>query len=180
MLKHAGSLALSLVLSVGVGTLAYAADNGAVSSQIHALEQQEKADLQNLIQQIADLKATHQGDTAPLQQRLDSLDGAFQSAMKQLHDQYNETRTRDDDQRAALMDRIKPGFLALYNQKKASLANVTSKEEQALQGLRQQEDAELQSIREKYDAERKSQQQESASQRQAINSQFDAAVKELK
>jgi TolA-binding protein len=60
MMKHFGSLILSLVLFVGVGILAHAADNGqktagnasnsassAVSTQLRTLEQQEKIDLQS-------------------------------------------------------------------------------------------------------------------------------------
>jgi hypothetical protein len=178
MIKHSGKLILSLVLSIGAGLGAYAAS--AVSSQMHALEQQEKTDLQNLSQQIADLKDKHQQEIAPPQQQLDSINGTFQSAMKQLKDQYADTRSHDDDELAALMDRIKPGYLSFYNEKKSSLANVNSREDQSIQGLRQQEDNELQGIREKYAAQRKSLQQESTSQRQAINSKFETEVKGLK
>jgi hypothetical protein len=153
---------------------------GNVSDSVRALDQQEKVALQSLSQQMADLKEKHQAETAPLQQQLASFNAAFEGAMKQLRDQYDDTRNRDGDERAALMDRIKPGYLALYNEKKASLANVNSQEEQSMQSLRQQEDAELQSVREKYDAQRKSLQQESSAQRQTINSQFEAAVKALK
>jgi hypothetical protein len=177
MNKHFAYLMLSLFLATGVWT--YAADN-AVTSQIHALEQQKKTDLQNLTQQVADLKARHQSETAPHQQQLDSLNSAFQTAMKQLHDQYDETRNHDDDELAALMDRIKPGYLALYNEKKQSLASAHGQEDQAIQGLRQQEDTELQSIREKYDAQLKSLRQDESAKRQAIVSQFDTAVKALK
>jgi hypothetical protein len=199
MMKHFGSLMLSLVLSIGAGKLADAAENGggqkaeptpvstasnsassAVTSQLRALGDQEKVDLQNLNQQMADLKEGHQRDTAPLQQQLASFNDAFQSAMKQLHDQYEDTRNRDGDERAALMDRIKPGYLALYNEKKGSLASANSREDEASQGLRKQEDVELRSIREKYDAQRASLKQESAAQRQTINSQFEAAVQGLR
>jgi hypothetical protein len=128
---------------------------------------------------MADLKAAHQSETMPLQQQLASLNETFQNAMQQLHQQYDDTRGRDDDELASLMDRIKPGYLALYNQKKESVASVNSKEEEAVLSLRKQEDSELQSIREKYDAQRASLQQDSAAQRQAIKSQFQTAVKEL-
>jgi hypothetical protein len=201
-MKHFGNLIISLFLSIGVGTLAEAtakaagpdpepqsatlatnvstSGSSAVSSQLHALEQQEKTDLQSLTQQMTDLKERHQAETTPVQQQLASFNGEFESAMKQLRTQYEDTRNQDDEARAALMDRIKPGYLALYNEKKASLANVNSQEEQSIQSLRQQEDAELQSIREKYDSQRKNLQQESAAQRKAIDSQFDSAVKGLK
>ena len=175
-MKQFGTLIISLILSVGVAISA----NSAISSQIRALEQQGKIDLQSLNQQMADLKQKHQSETTPLQQQMASFNNAFDSAMKQLHSEYDDTRNRDNDERAALMDRIKPGYLALYNDKKASLASVNTREDEAGQSLRQQEEAELQSIREKYDAQRKSLQQESAAQRQAIDSQFDAAVKGLK
>jgi hypothetical protein len=202
MMKNFCSLMLSLVLSIWAGIPAAAAEKGAGQkitpqsatpaintsnsassgawSQMRALDQQEKLDLQNLSQQMADLKERNQRDTAPLQQQMGSLNAAFQSAMKQLRDQYDETRNRDDDERAALMDRIRPGYLSFYNQKKGSLASVNGREDDALQSLHQQEEVELQSIREKYDAQRKSLQQESAAQRQAINSQFDTEVKRLK
>ena len=100
--------------------------------------------------------------------------------MKQLRIQYDDLRNQDNEELAGLMDRIKPGYLALYNGKKASLATVRSQEEQSIQRLRQQEEAELQTIREKYDAQRKSLQQDAAAKRQVIDGQFDAAVKLLK
>jgi hypothetical protein len=188
-MKHFGGVIVSLVLFLGAGTLRAAADaagqkinsdSSAVTSQLHALDQQERTTLQDLSQQMANLKEKHQSDTAPPQQQLASFNTEFETAMNQLRAQYNDTRTQDDDARAALMDRLKPGYLALYNEKKSSLANVNSQEEQSIQSLRQQEDAELQSIREKYDAQRKSLQQESGAQRQAINAQFDTSVKALK
>jgi hypothetical protein len=172
-------LMLALVLSLGVGVLADSAST-TVFSQVRALEQQEKTALQDLSRQMADLKDRHQAETSPLQQQLVSFNAAFEGAMKQLRDQYDGTRNRDDDERAALMDRIKPGYLALYGGKKQSLATVNSQEDQAAQSLRQQEDAELQGIRDKYDAQRKNLQQQSAAQRQSIESQFDAEVKALK
>jgi len=46
--------------------------------------------------------------------------------MKQLRQQYEDTRTQDEDHKAALMDQIKPGYLALYNEKKASLGACPS------------------------------------------------------
>jgi hypothetical protein len=196
-MQHVGNLILSLIVSIGVA----AAQNGAgqktapwatpvssasnsatsaASSQLHALDLQEKTALQSLNQQITDLKERHQAETTPLQQQLASFNSAFDGEMKQLRAQYDDTRNQDDDARAALMDRIKPGYLALYNEKKASLASVNSQEDQSIQSLRQQEDAQLQSIREQYDAQRKSLQQQSAAQRQVIDSQFDTAVQGLK
>ncbi len=199
-MKHFGSPILTLALLMSAGTLAAEdgagqkvetqlptpvstasnSTNSAVSSQLHALDQQEKTDLQSLNQQITGLKEKHQADTTPVQQELASFNTEFETAMNQLRTRYNETRNQDDDARAALMDRLKPGYLSLYNEKRSSLANVNSQEEQSNTSLRQQEDAELQSIRDKYDAQRKSLQQESAAQRQTINSQFDAAVRALK
>jgi hypothetical protein len=173
----------------GAGTLRAAADgagqkinsdSSAVTSQLHALDQQEKTALQALSQQMTNLKEKHQADATPLQQQLVSFNTEFETAMYQLRARYNDTRSQDDDARAALMDRLKPGYLSLHNEKKSSLANVNGQEEQSIQSLRQQEDAELQSIREKYDAQRKSLQQESGALRQTINSQFDTAVKALK
>lgn len=178
-MKFLGKPIFRLALFIGVAILAVAAENAAMS-QLHALDQQEKTDLQNLNQQMMDLKAKHQADTTPLEQQLASLNSAFDSGMKQFREQYDETRARDGEERAMIMDRIKPGYLALYNEKKMSLASVNSQEEQSVQGLRQQEDAELQSVRDRYNAEIKNSQQQASVQRQAIDGQFDAAVKGLK
>src|SRR5580700_1447665 len=60
-MKQFGTLIVILAVSVGVGISA----NSAISSQILALEQQEKLDLQSLNQQMADLKQKHQSETAP-------------------------------------------------------------------------------------------------------------------
>ena len=56
----------SLFVSLGAAPLVYSAGN-AVLSQIHALEQQEKAQLDNINQQMAELKQKHQSEIAPLQ-----------------------------------------------------------------------------------------------------------------
>ena len=173
-MKHFGILTVSLVLSVGVGA------GQKIEPQLRALDQQEKTNLQSLNQQMADLKEKHLAETTPLQQQLASLNSAFDSAMKQLRDQYDATRNQDNQERATLMDRIKPGYLALYNDKQQSLANVNGQEEQSAQSLRQQEDAELASIREKYEAQIKGVRQEATAQRQTIDNQFDTAVKALK
>ena len=138
------ALMLSIVLSIGVGTLAAqktappagtlantasSSANSAIVSQVRALEQQEKTALQSLSQQMTELKGKHQSELAPLNQQLDSFNSQFESALKQLRQQYEDTRTQDEDQKAALMDEIKPGYLALYNEKKAPLAGVNSQEE---------------------------------------------------
>src|SRR5579862_4555373 len=107
MTKNFGRL-LSLVFSLGVGVLAAQktaseSAGSAAMSQARAVEQQEKSALQGLSQQMADLKERHQNETAPLQQQLASLNTAFEAAMKQLRDQYDDTRQHDDDERAALM-----------------------------------------------------------------------------
>ena len=49
MMKHFGILIVSLVLSVSVGA------GQKIEPQLHALDQQEKANLQSLNQQMADL-----------------------------------------------------------------------------------------------------------------------------
>jgi hypothetical protein len=178
-MKSFGKPTFRLALFIGVAILAAAAENAAML-QLHALDQQEKTDLQNLNEQMEDLKAKHQTDTTQLQQQLASFNSAYDSTMKQLREQYDETRNRDGEERATIMDRIKPGYLALYNQRRASTAGVNGQEEQSVQSLRRQEDAELQSIRDRYNAEIKNSQQQATGQRQAIDSQFDAAVKGLK
>jgi len=154
--------------------------NNAVMSQVRALDQKEKTDLQNLSRQMTDLRQMHQNDVAPLDQQLSSLNAGFQSAMKSLQDQYETTHHQFGEQRAMLLNLIKPGYLALYQQEQQSLANLKSEEDQAAQSLRQQEDSELQAVREKYDAQRKDQQQQYAAQRRSIDSQFEADVKASK
>jgi hypothetical protein len=69
MSKHFGNLILGLIVFVGAANCAEPAVSAA-TSKMHALEQQKKADLQNLNQQMADLKEKHQSEIAPLQQQL--------------------------------------------------------------------------------------------------------------
>ncbi len=153
-----------------------ASGHSALWSQVHALEGQEKSALQSLQQQMSDLRNKHQADSS----QCSSLGPTFQTAMQSLQAQYDSSRSGFEDQKANLMDQIKPGYLASYNQEKQTLAGTKTQEDQSIKGLHDQEESELQAVRQKYDAQRKTLQQQYSTQRQQIEAQFKSQTQGLK
>jgi hypothetical protein len=137
------------VLSAGVRQ-ANSVEKNEIWGQVHALDQERATLIESILQQVRDLQHQHAKDVA----RWTSIREEQKAKMKELQMNLHTTAISFDDRKASLMDRINPGSLEEYRQKKQKQLALRNKYEKTLNDLRQKEIFAVNSVHEKYRQER--------------------------